>query len=47
MYFCETPSGAIAISKAEFPVVMNCPVCQTPLSEFVDSLSQAKKIFKK
>ena len=40
MYFCETPSCAIAISKAEFPMAMNCPVCQTPLSEVVDSLSQ-------
>ncbi|MBP6126670.1 tetratricopeptide repeat protein [Flavobacterium sp.] len=37
---CQTPSCAIAISKAEFPVAINCPVCQTPLSEVVDSLSQ-------
>jgi tetratricopeptide (TPR) repeat protein len=37
---CQTPSCAIAISKAEFPEAMNCPVCQTPLSEVVDSLSQ-------
>jgi tetratricopeptide (TPR) repeat protein len=37
---CQTPSCAIAISKAEFPESINCPVCQTPLSEVVDSLSQ-------
>lgn len=37
---CQTPSCSIAISKAEFPVAINCPVCQTPLSEVVDSLSQ-------
>ena len=35
MYHCQTPSCAIAISKAEFPVAMNCPVCQTPLSEII------------
>ena len=40
MYNCQTPSCAIAISKAEFPVAINCPVCQTPLSEVVDYLSQ-------
>ena len=35
MYHCQTPSCAIAISKAEFPVEMNCPVCQTHLSEII------------
>ena len=39
-FICQTPSFAIAISKAEFPVTMNCPVCQTPLTEAVKSLSQ-------
>ncbi len=39
-FICQTPSCAIAISKAEFPVTMNCPVCQTPLTEAVKSLSQ-------
>lgn len=39
-YTCQTLTCAIAISKAEFPVSMNCPVCQTPLSEVVESLSQ-------
>ena len=31
MYFCTTDNCAIALSKATFPVAMNCPVCQTPL----------------
>ena len=39
-YTCQTTSCAIAISKAEFPVPMNCPVCQTLLSEVVESLPQ-------
>ena len=39
MYTCQTTSCAIAISKAEFPVLMNCPVCQTPLTEVIESLS--------
>jgi tetratricopeptide (TPR) repeat protein len=37
---CKTPSCAIAISKAEFPAAMICPVCQKPLSEVIDSLPQ-------
>ena len=37
---CKTPTCAIAISKAEFPAAMICPVCQTPLTVVVDSLSQ-------
>ena len=32
MFICNTPSCAISISKAEFPVAMLCPVCQTMLS---------------
>jgi tetratricopeptide (TPR) repeat protein len=28
---CQTPTCAIALSKASFPVAMNCPVCQTLL----------------
>jgi tetratricopeptide (TPR) repeat protein len=39
-FICQTPSCAIAVSKAEFPVSMNCPVCQTPLTEAVKSLTQ-------
>ncbi len=31
-FVCETSSCAIAISKAAFPVKMNCPVCQKQLS---------------
>ena len=30
-YQCHTSVCAIALSKATFPVAMNCPVCQTPL----------------
>lgn len=32
MFICNTPSCAISISKAEFPVAMLCPVCQTMLA---------------
>ena len=39
-FICQTPSCAIAISKAEFPVTMNCPVCQTLLSEVFELLPQ-------
>ena len=39
MYSCQTSSCAIAISKAEFPVAINCPVCQAELSEVVEFLS--------
>ena len=30
-YTCTTPNCAIALSKATFPVAMNCPVCLVPL----------------
>jgi tetratricopeptide (TPR) repeat protein len=30
-YTCSTPTCAIALSKAAFPVAMNCPVCAQPL----------------
>ena len=32
MFICNTPSCAISISKATFPVAMPCPVCQTMLA---------------
>jgi len=32
MFICNSPSCPISISKAEFPVAMPCPVCQTMLS---------------
>ncbi len=32
-YTCTTPTCAIALSKAAFPVAMNCPVCAQPLVE--------------
>ena len=38
-YICKSHSCAIAISKAAFPVLMNCPVCQQPLSEEIDCVS--------
>ena len=31
MYICKNTSCALAISKAAFPVVINCPVCQQAL----------------
>jgi hypothetical protein len=36
-FVCKNKSCAISISKAAFPVVMNCPVCQNPLIENNDS----------
>jgi hypothetical protein len=43
MYFCTTDNCAIALSKATFPVAMNCPVCQTPLQEAkVESIISAE-----
>ena len=39
-FICQTPSCALALSKAPFPIAMNCPHCQTPLTEAVKSLSQ-------
>lgn len=35
-YICNTPSCAIALSKAAFPVSMNCPVCQQALTELIE-----------
>lgn len=35
-YICNTPSCAIALSKASFPVSMNCPVCQQALTELIE-----------
>jgi hypothetical protein len=32
-YICQNSTCAIAISKATFPVPMNCLVCQQPLVE--------------
>ena len=32
-FVCKNTSCALAISKAAFPVAMNCPVCQIPLEE--------------
>ena len=37
MFICNTPSCAISISKATFPVAMPCPVCQTMLSAEVSA----------
>jgi len=36
MYICKNTSCALAISKAAFPVVMNCPVCQQALIEVIE-----------
>jgi hypothetical protein len=36
MYICKNTSCAIAISKAAFPVAMNCPVCQQALIELIE-----------
>jgi tetratricopeptide (TPR) repeat protein len=35
-YICNTPSCAISLSKASFPVSMNCPVCQLALTELIE-----------
>jgi tetratricopeptide (TPR) repeat protein len=42
-YTCLNTSCAIALSKATFPVAMNCPVCQMPLQEMAElsGLSEA------
>jgi tetratricopeptide (TPR) repeat protein len=37
MYNCQTPSCSLALSKAIFPIAMNCPVCQIPLSQVIES----------
>ena len=36
-FICQNPTCAIAISKAAFPVPMNCPVCQQPLVELKEA----------
>jgi tetratricopeptide (TPR) repeat protein len=38
-YTCLNTTCAIALSKATFPVVMNCPVCQQPLQEVLETSS--------
>ena len=38
-FICQTPSCALALSKASFPISMNCPVCQTPLEEKSDIIN--------
>jgi tetratricopeptide (TPR) repeat protein len=40
-YFCHNLTCAIAISKTPISVAMNCPVCQTPLVEYTETLSEA------
>ncbi|MEY4142467.1 MAG: hypothetical protein RL110_1839 [Bacteroidota bacterium] len=35
-FTCSTPTCAISLSKAAFPVQMNCPVCQQALSEIIE-----------
>jgi len=35
-YTCLNTTCAIALSKATFPVAMNCPVCQMPLQEVAE-----------
>jgi tetratricopeptide (TPR) repeat protein len=34
-FLCSNQTCAISISKASFPISMNCPVCQNPLQEEV------------
>jgi len=36
-YTCLNTTCAIALSKATFPVAMNCPVCQQPLQEVLET----------
>jgi tetratricopeptide (TPR) repeat protein len=36
-FICQNNTCAIAISKAAFPVAMNCPVCQQMLTEQVEA----------
>jgi len=45
-FICQNNTCAIAISKATFPVATNCPVCQQPLVELIDSslLSQEDEL---
>ena len=37
-FVCKNISCAISISKATFPIAMNCPVCQNPLIENNNSI---------
>ena len=37
-FICKNISCAISISKATFPLAMNCPVCQSPLIEINNSI---------
>jgi tetratricopeptide (TPR) repeat protein len=37
-FICKNISCAISISKATFPIAMNCPVCQSPLVENNNSI---------
>jgi len=36
-FICKNTTCAIAISKAAFPVPMNCPVCQQSLVELKET----------
>jgi hypothetical protein len=38
-FTCQNSTCAIALSKAAFPVAMNCPVCQQPLVELKEPSS--------
>ena len=38
MFTCKNTTCALAISKAVFPIAMNCPVCQIPLEEKLDTI---------
>jgi len=38
-YICQNNTCAIAISKAAFPVPMNCPVCQQPLVQAAELIN--------
>ena len=39
MFTCKNTSCALSISKATFPIAMNCPVCQNPLIENNNSIN--------
>lgn len=38
-HICNTPTCAISLSQAAFPVAMNCPVCQRPLEAIIEEAS--------
>jgi len=44
-FICSTPTCAISLSKAAFPVQMNCPVCQQALTKAIEKplLSQEEE----